>query len=97
MELELTRENKVFLLEERMKRTALKSYPYFVDKILNADKRWDIQLFQFDLMKQVQAYPYLLALLPRGHGKSELITIGYAIWRLCVNPDIKILIRNNYV
>jgi len=35
-----------------------------------------------------------LILLPRGHLKSSVITIGYALWRIAQNPKIRILIAN---
>lgn len=35
-----------------------------------------------------------LLLLPRGHLKSTLITIGYSVFRIIQNPNIRILIRN---
>lgn len=36
-----------------------------------------------------------LLLLPRGHIKSNLITIDYVLWRLWKNPNIRILIRSH--
>src|SRR5438477_8822408 len=35
-----------------------------------------------------------LVVLPRGHLKTSICTIGYAIWRACINPSIRILISN---
>src|SRR3990167_8314222 len=35
-----------------------------------------------------------MVLLPRGHLKSSVITIGYALWRIAQNPKIRILIAN---
>ena len=35
-----------------------------------------------------------LILIPRGHLKSTLITIGYSVFRILQNPNIRILIRN---
>lgn len=35
-----------------------------------------------------------LMLAPRGHLKSTICTIGYALWRLMDNPDLRILIAN---
>jgi len=32
--------------------------------------------------------------LPRGHLKSSVITVGYALWRIAQNPKIRILIAN---
>lgn len=35
-----------------------------------------------------------LVLLPRGHLKSSVVTVGYALWRIAQNPKIRILIAN---
>lgn len=35
-----------------------------------------------------------LILAPRGHLKSTLCTVYYALWRICRNPNIRILIAN---
>ena len=35
-----------------------------------------------------------LALLPRGHLKSTLVTVGYSLLRIAKNPDVRILISN---
>ena len=36
----------------------------------------------------------LLILLPRGSLKSSIITIGYTLWRICKNPNERVLIAN---
>ena len=33
-----------------------------------------------------------LVLIPRGHLKSTICSIGYPIWRLCKNPDLRIAV-----
>ena len=35
-----------------------------------------------------------LLLIPRGHFKSTCATIGYSLWRVCHDPNIRILISN---
>lgn len=35
-----------------------------------------------------------LILLPRGHLKSTIITVGYSLWRLAQDPTLRILIAN---
>ena len=35
-----------------------------------------------------------LILIPRGHLKSSLITVGYALWKIAQNPEVRILISN---
>lgn len=39
-------------------------------------------------------HPLKLLLAPRGHLKSTIGTVAYAIWRLMKNPDLRILIAN---
>lgn len=36
----------------------------------------------------------LLILLPRGTFKSSIVTIGYTLWRICKNPNERIMIGN---
>ncbi len=36
----------------------------------------------------------LLILLPRGSLKSSIITVGYTLWRICKNPNERVLIAN---
>lgn len=38
-----------------------------------------------------------MVLLPRGHFKSSLITQAYVIWRILINPNIRILIASSGV
>lgn len=45
-----------------------------------------------DFMKTTDNFKLILA--PRGHLKSTLCTVYYAIWRICKNPNIRILIAN---
>lgn len=94
--MELVEEKKklIQIREAQMKQKALQSFPYFFEKIINYDSRYIVADFQIDFMKEVQLSTEILLLLPRGHGKSELITIAYPIWRMCKDPNIKILIRN---
>ena len=33
-----------------------------------------------------------LVLAPRGHGKTTILTVGYALWRVCVNPLERVLL-----
>jgi phage terminase large subunit-like protein len=35
-----------------------------------------------------------LLLIPRGHLKSSVVTVGYSLWRIAQNPKIRILIAN---
>ncbi len=38
--------------------------------------------------------PEKMILVPRGHLKSSIVTVGFAIQQLLINPDIRILITN---
>jgi predicted phage terminase large subunit-like protein len=35
-----------------------------------------------------------LILLPRGHLKSSIVTVGYCLWKIAQNPKVRILIAN---
>lgn len=43
---------------------------------------------------QVDTCPYRLVLMPRGTGKSTLITQAYVLQRICRDPNIAVLIAN---
>lgn len=52
-----------------------------------------------ELHDEVQSFletsgPEKLILMPRGHLKSSIVTVGYSIQQLLINPDIRILITN---
>ena len=52
--------------------------------------------FHRDLLEAVTTNRRLVLLLPAGHGKSTLIFKWYTIWRICQNPNIRmILIAKN--
>lgn len=36
----------------------------------------------------------LLLLLPRGTFKSSVVTVGFSLWQIAINPDVRILISN---
>jgi len=36
-----------------------------------------------------------LLLAPRGHGKSTILTVSYALWKLALDPELRILIVSN--
>ena len=39
--------------------------------------------------------PKRLLLLPRGHIKSNILTVGFALWKVCKNTDIRILLASH--
>lgn len=56
----------------------------------------DLEQFHIDLCNFMQnpEFKKKLILLPRGHLKSTIVTVGYAVWRIAKNPKIRILIAN---
>lgn len=99
--MDYTKERLLEINDELIRRKSRERFSYFVDNVLNLNndgtKKWDIQPFQFQVMNTVQDYPETLIELPRGHGKTELITLSYPIWKMIVNPNIKILLRSESV
>lgn len=56
----------------------------------------NLQPFHKDLCEFVQGkrkYKRMI-LLPRGHLKSTMITVGYSLWRMAQEPSVRILIAN---
>jgi predicted phage terminase large subunit-like protein len=53
------------------------------------DFHWDLCDFVTDNKKRKK-----LILMPRGHLKSTLITIGYSVQQIIANPNVRILIMN---
>lgn len=71
-------------------RTSLK---YLSKEFLGMSK-WDDGLHD-DLANYLEkSGKYKLILIPRGHLKSSLVTVAWAIQQLLRNPDYRILIRN---
>jgi len=80
---------------ERLKKVAvnraLSDIRFFTERVLRYQltafhEKWF--LFQLDNKET-------LILAPRGHGKSTVCTISFALWRVIQNPDIRILIVSN--
>ena len=69
-------------------------YWFFVEHCLmwgnGLNKEFHGQLCDFLQLKHSEK----LVLCPRGHLKSTLGTVGYALWRIVRDPDIRILIAN---
>jgi len=51
----------------------------------------DVRPFHEEWLDLFERYNFLVLLAPRGHGKSTIIE-GYIIWKIILNPDIRILI-----
>lgn len=54
----------------------------------------DISDFHLEWYNEFLRNRFVLLLSPRGHLKTSAITIGYALWRLTQNPNLRILILN---
>jgi phage terminase large subunit-like protein len=66
---------------------------YFMDKILGSkgmSRELHGELADF----MMQSDEAKLVLIPRGHLKSTICTVGYALWRIVRDPEIRILIAN---
>ena len=71
-----------------------KSSLYFLCTSFLGYKDWDV--VHDDVEKfLVKPAARKALLLPRGHLKSSLVTIGYSIQRMLENPNVRILIANN--
>jgi len=81
------------IFHEVKKRYVLQDFFAFCTDVLNMK---DLQPFHQELCNFMQdnKNKKRLVLLPRGHLKSTIVTVGYALWRLAQNPKIRILIAN---
>jgi hypothetical protein len=52
----------------------------------------NLSWFQTVICEVIVKYPRLVCLLPAGHGKSTLISKWYVIWRICQNPNVRIIL-----
>ena len=48
--------------------------------------------FQHVVLKAVTLCPRLVLMLPATHGKSTLVAKWYLIWRICQNPNIRVIL-----
>ena len=51
-----------------------------------------LEQYQIDMLEVVATTPRLVLLLPATHGKSTIISMWYVIWRICQNPNIRIIV-----
>lgn len=83
--------------DELLRRKGLEDLYIFNKFVLDVEKgKEPLGLFHKELCHFVtdDIHRKKLLLLPRGHLKSTLITIGYCVQRIVKNPNIKILILN---
>lgn len=79
----------------RAKREALYSYWAFIDLINfkgGTSKFGACHAELCNFIQENKKTPRRLVLLPRGHLKSTLCSVGYTLWRIYQNPDIRILV-----
>jgi len=80
---------KLLQLHERPKRErARKDFVYFLKHVLG----FMVEPFHKDAFKFQLDNNRTLILAPRGHGKSTILTIGYALWLILRNPNVRILV-----
>ena len=56
---------------------------------------YSVQPFHREWLQFQQDNPRTLLLAPRGHGKSSIAGIAFAIWKILRQPDVRILIASN--
>lgn len=104
--------NLAMLKKEKIRRSALDSFFYFLRNILgypDVEVKPHLAVTKFltdepDLRQwtnltpteRANNYMYIkkLLMLPRGHLKSSIVTVGLPIWLLCHDPTLRILIDN---
>lgn len=75
-------------------RAACRTNLKFLCKEILGMSKWDDVLHD-DLQAYLQrSGKYKLVLIPRGHLKSSIVTVGWSIQQLLINPDTRILLRN---
>ena len=84
-------QQKVF--DQAQKKVVLSDFWEFCVEILGYE---NLQPFHNDLcnFSQDNRNKKRLILLPRGHLKSTIETVGYSLWRLAQNPGLRILLAN---
>lgn len=89
---EVTRETELTVIE-LIANYAKMDFFFFMDAIMDCEgmsHKFHGELCDF--MKE--SHDQKLILAPRGHLKSTVCTVGYALWRVVQNPNIRILIAN---
>jgi len=80
------------LLLETEKRLGLLSFSFFNEHIIGCK---GLSQVHYELMHRAQ-YGSLkqLTLIPRAHLKSTILTVGYTIWEIVRDPNIRVFIAN---
>lgn len=53
---------------------------------------YEVKDFHAAWLKFITENRFTVLLAPRGHGKSTVHSIGYIIWKLCHNPNLRVMI-----
>ena len=86
------------------RRRALSDLRYFIEEVLGLNNRirsnpklyFPLVECHLGLLSAAldQSSSQKLILMPRGHLKSELVTISYVLWRIVNNPNIRVFIAH---
>lgn len=79
--------------QEQIRTLCKTNLKYLCIKMLGMDW-WDPTLHDPLALYLMRSGRKKLILVPRGHLKSSIVTVGYAIQRILVNPNTRILITN---
>lgn len=84
------------IVKEQKRRKYLKDLFLFNKDILQVEKLGALSDFHKEMCEFVtnENSRKKLMLIPRGHLKSTLITVGYTLQRIAENPNVRILIAN---
>ncbi|MFO7968326.1 MAG: hypothetical protein R6U44_12075, partial [Archaeoglobaceae archaeon] len=74
-----------------IKRLQLLAHPANLAKYLGYEVAWHHQ----SILDHMINYKKTLDLAPRGHGKSTVGTVIYCLWKVLINPNVRILIVSN--
>jgi len=74
-----------------IKSLALREPAFLIDKLLGLR----LEPFHHRWLAFIRPRGRSLVLAPRGHGKSSVLTIGYTVWKVLADPDVRVLLVSN--
>ncbi len=77
--------------EHLLKKLAALEPAFLIDRVL----KLRLEPFHQRWIAFTEPLSRSLILAPRGHGKSTVLTIGYTLWLVLSNPDVRVLIVSN--
>jgi len=81
-------ERYAFALQEKVARICRQDVRAFCRWVLGLD----LQPFHEEILEWVEKHNASVIIAPRGHGKTTLISVGWVLWKLGNNPDLRIKI-----